>query len=88
MRVLSSEQIQSEICGFVSSLAGQECAPDADLKGLGIDSIAFLEIIIFIEKKLHIPLPLELITSQPVTTVASLTRHLTSLLAERQSADA
>ena len=88
MRLLSSDQIQSEICTFVSSLTGQECTPDADLKGLGIDSIAFLEVVIFIEKKLLIPLPLELITSQPVTTVAALTTHLTALLANRQSTNA
>ena len=72
----------------MSSLVGHECTPDEDLKALGIDSIAFLEVVIFIEKKLQIPLPLELITAQPVTTVTALTTHLTSLLATRESLDA
>lgn len=88
MRALSQQQLESEICSFVTSLTGQPCARDTDLKELGIDSIAFLEVVIFIEKQLSIPLPLELITSRPITTVAALAAHLEFLTPHKQGADA
>jgi acyl carrier protein len=87
MRALSQQQLESEICSFVTSLTGQPCAPDTELKELGVDSIAFLEVVIFVEKKLSIPLPLELITSRPITTVAALVTHLQFLTPEKQGVD-
>lgn len=83
--MLSSQQIQSEICAFLTSLLGKSCEPQDDLRALGVDSIAFLELIIFIEKKLHVPLPLDLITSQPVSTIHALTTQLVSIQSELQS---
>lgn len=88
MRAPSPTQLESDICSFVTTLTGETCAPDSDLKALGVDSIAFLEVVIFIEKKLSIPLPLELITTQPITTVSALAHQLAHLTAPSKGVDA
>lgn len=88
MRVAPLAQLESEICSFVTTLTGEACSPDTDLKSLGVDSIAFLEVVIFIEKSLSIPLPLELITSQPITTVSALAARLQTLTTPTQGVDA
>ena len=79
MSALSKEQAQTEICAFVASLLGRPCAHTDDLRSIGVDSIAFLELVIFVEKRFHVPLPLELITASHVSTVESLASHLVAL---------
>lgn len=74
----ASEHIQNEICLFLGQMIGRPCTMHDDLRALGVDSIALLELVIFIENKFKIPLPLELITSTPMTTVAALIQHLLS----------
>lgn len=82
MSLPPAEQIASEICNFVDSLVGQRCSATDDLRALGVDSIAFLELVIFIEKRFKVPLPLDLITSHALSTPALLTQHLLALTAE------
>lgn len=79
MSAPSEDQIQREICAFIASLLGRPCEPHADLRAIGVDSIAFLELVIFIEKRFKVPLPLELITASHLSTVQSLTAHLVAL---------
>ena len=88
MQAVPPHEIEREICSFVTSLTGRACAPHDDLKAIGIDSIAFLELVIFLEKRLAIPLPLELITAQPITTISGLTVQLASLLPVQRDTNA
>ena len=76
MPQLSEEALKGEICAFITSMVGQPCAPLDDLRELGLDSVGFLEVIIFIEKTLKIPLPLNLLAGQSLSTVEALTRSL------------
>lgn len=73
------QQIETEICSFVASLLGRSCEPQDDLRSIGVDSIAFLEVVIFIEKRFKVPLPLDLITSSHAATVRLLASHLATL---------
>jgi acyl carrier protein len=84
----SYHHLESEICSFISSLIGHPCAPQDDLKSIGVDSIALLEVVIFIEKRLSIPLPLELLTDGPISSVAALTTRLSSLHPQEPSTTA
>lgn len=79
MNSLSADDLRAEICSFLSSMLGREISPRDDLKANGLDSIAFLELVIFIEKRLKIPLPLDLLTAAPLTTVDALIAHLRSI---------
>jgi hypothetical protein len=79
MQPFSEEHLQSELCAFITSMVGRPCAPHDELSALGLDSIGFLEVVIFLERTLHIPLPLELMTSQPLSTVAALATRVTTL---------
>lgn len=79
MQPLSEEHLQSELCAFISSMMGKPCSAHDELHDLGLDSIGFLEVVIFLEKSLQIPLPLDLLTAQPLSTVAALAASLTNL---------
>jgi acyl carrier protein len=79
MNSLSADNLRAEICSFISSMLGTEVASHDNLKAKGLDSIAFLELVIFIEKRLKIPLPLDLLTAAPLTTVDALIAHLRSI---------
>jgi acyl carrier protein len=88
MSNMTTSQIQIDLCSFVTSLTGHRCDPDSDFRALGVDSVAFLEIVIFLEKKLSIPLPLELITATSITTVSGLVAQLEPILSANQSGGA
>lgn len=81
-----TDDVLSELCTFITSLVGQRCLEDSDLRGLGVDSIAFLELVIFIEKRFKVPFPLELITSHSLTTPALVAHHVVALLARNKTA--
>lgn len=57
-------------------MLGEPCSPHDDLRAKGLDSVGFLELVIFIEKQLHIPLPVQIITSTPIPTVEALLARL------------
>jgi acyl carrier protein len=84
----SYHHLESDICSFISSLTGNPCTPKDDLKSIGVDSIAFLEVVIFIEKRLSIPFPLELLTDGPLSSVAALTTRLSALHPQEPSTTA
>jgi len=68
MSTVNTARVEQEIRSFVTAMLGSECGPDSNLKQLGLDSIGFLELVIFIEKRFAIPLPLELIAAgNPIT---------------------
>ncbi len=79
MNSFSADDLRAEICSFLSSVLGRDISPCDELKAKGLDSIAFLELVIFIEKRLKIPLPLDLLTAAPLTTVDALIAHLLSI---------
>ena len=68
----SRAHIQGAICRFLSDMLGQTVTPHDELRAKGLDSVGFLELIIFIEKQFHLPLPLQLLSAAPVTTVEAL----------------
>jgi acyl carrier protein len=59
-------------------MLGQTVTPYEDLRAKGLDSVGFLEVVIFIEKELRIPFPLQLMSGSPITTVEAITEHLTA----------
>jgi acyl carrier protein len=71
--------IQVEICRFLSDMLGQHIAPHDDLRSKGLDSVGFLELIIFLEKQLDIPLPLQLMSGSPVTSVEVLVERIVAI---------
>ena len=72
----SAADLEHDICRFVAEMLGCPCSPHDDLRKLGLDSIAFLELVIFIEKRCQVPLPLELMAAAPLTTVSALVARL------------
>lgn len=72
----SATDLEQDICRFVSEMLGCPCSQHDDLKKLGLDSIGFLELVIFIEKRCQVPLPLELMAAAPLTTVSALVARL------------
>ncbi|MFN4894392.1 MAG: phosphopantetheine-binding protein [Pseudomonadota bacterium] len=72
----SRAHIQGAICRFLSDMLGQPVAPHDELRAKGLESVGFLELVIFIEKQFHLPLPLQLLSSTPVTTVEALVEQL------------
>jgi acyl carrier protein len=79
MAPFDHEHIQIEICRFLSNLAGESVNPSDDLRSKGIDSVALLELVIYIERELKIPFPLDLLTSKPVNTALDLSALLHSM---------
>lgn len=88
MNVQSGERLQDEICRFLSSILGSDVGPCDDLRAKGLDSVAFLELVIFLERSLSIPLPLELVTAAPLTTAQALSERLMAILAQTKGASA
>jgi acyl carrier protein len=84
MTSLSKEYIEAEICRFLSDMLSQPVGPHDELRARGLDSIGFLELIIFIEKQLRIPFPIQLMTATPLTTAQALAERVVVL---SQSAD-
>lgn len=76
MESLSAAALEQDICRFIAEMQGCKCLPSDDLKKLGLDSIAFLELVIFVEKRCRIPLPLELMAAAPLTTVSALVARI------------
>ena len=76
---LTSDAIGKELANFITSLIGAPVSQFDDLTNKGLDSVAFLEVIIFVERKLQIPLPLSLLTSAPLTTIAALSEQIVTL---------
>lgn len=79
MASFNVEHIQDEICRFLSNMAGERIHPSDDLRSKGIDSVALLELVIYIERELKIPFPLELLTSKPITTTLDIASLLHSM---------
>jgi len=76
MKTPSASDLERDICRFVAEMLGCPCSPQDDLRKQGLDSIGFLELVIFIEKRCQVPLPLELMAAAPLTTVSALVARL------------
>lgn len=76
MTTPSRTHLQNEICRFLSDMLGEPCSAHDDLRAKGLDSVGFLELLIFIEKQLAIPFPIHILTSAPVPTVEALIARL------------
>jgi acyl carrier protein len=60
-------------------MLGQTVTPHDELRAKGLDSVGFLELIIFIEKQLLIPFPIQLMTATPLTTAEALAERVLAL---------
>jgi acyl carrier protein len=85
MSTSSAARVEEEIRSFVTGMLGTACGPDADLKGLGLDSIGFLELAIFIEKRFSIPLPLEIIAAGSPITPSRIATLLTAGMQQHEA---
>lgn len=79
------DELCSDICQFLGSMVGSEVRPEDELQSQGVDSIAFLELVIFLERKLSIPLPLDILTTKPLTTARALTEQLDAIVSRHES---
>jgi acyl carrier protein len=74
---------REDVLRFLSQATGQTCTVKDSCADLGVDSVLFLELVIFVEKRFGIPLPLQLLTSHPLTTIQSLLDALEPLLVSK-----
>lgn len=79
MTSFNVEHIKGEICRFLSNMAGESIHATDDLRSKGIDSVGLLELVIYIERELKIPFPLELLNSKPINTALDLASLLHSM---------
>jgi acyl carrier protein len=79
MKNISPPDLQTKMCGFLGDMLSQVVTPDDDLRSKGLDSVGYLELIIFLEKQLDIPLPLQLLSASPITSVADLTKRIVAI---------
>jgi len=57
-----------------------QCPEEARLADLGVDSFALMEIILFVERRYQVSVPLDVLTPENVESVASLSACLHGLL--------
>ena len=72
---VSVEDISSALCVFLQKniLASDvEVTPETELAVIGVDSFSLMELILFIERRFGLVLPLESLTPQNTATVSNL----------------
>ena len=83
-------ELRRELCAFVAenrqpgSAAIDERAP---LSEAGIDSFTLLEILLFLERRYHAKLPLELLTRENTHSIATLADCYLAFLSQRATAN-
>ena len=70
------ERILTDGVSSITSLGTSEIAPDAPLHTLGIDSLGFVELLVFIEKKFNLKLIESGLSKEDFQTIKSLATRI------------
>ncbi len=80
---MTAEEIESRLIQLIATITNRqpsEIAPDKPFHELGIDSLGFVEILVFIEKNLKLQLIASQLDRKDFETVSSLARFVSSKL--------
>ncbi len=87
--VLESEEISKELINFLSSnvlAEGVSVDENITLREIGVDSLALMQAILFLERQYQTTIPLELLTPENTNSVKSLSLCLKNHLLEEPKA--
>ena len=71
----SRQEIQGELCRFMGEsilASGAPPGPDDSLAGLGVDSFSLMEIVLFIERRFGLVLPVGELTPENIASASAL----------------
>ena len=77
--VLDTKQIQEKLINQIASILSVDnktIKPEVPLHTLGVDSLSFVELLVFIEKEFKIKLMESGLQAEDFKTVSSLARHI------------
>lgn len=80
---MTVQEIEKTLIKGIASISNQEpsaVAPDKPFHELGIDSLGFIEILVFIEKTFKLPLIASDLTKKDFETIHSLASYISSRL--------
>lgn len=72
---MNAANVADELCRFLSSevLQGEASVEvDAELTALGVDSFSLMELVLFVERRFGVVLPMERLTPETTRTVRAL----------------
>lgn len=79
----STEEIKDAIIEFLGTqvlVEGVDLQPDTSLSEIGVDSFSLMEIILFLERKFGLVIPLEELTPETISSVTSLAASCSRLM--------
>lgn len=83
--VCGAEEIAVQLCAFLQEnivAVGVVISPTTDLSGIGVDSYALMELILYIERRYGLVLPPESLTPENIATVDTLSKYCAECLSE------
>ena len=80
---MNVQKIENTLINGIASISNQDAsavAPDKPFHELGIDSLGFIEVLVFIEKTFKLPLIASDLTKKDFETIHSLASYINSRL--------
>jgi len=80
---MNVQEIENTLINGIASISNQDVsavAPDKPFHELGIDSLGFIEVLVFIEKTFKLPLIASDLTKKDFETIHSLASYINSRL--------
>lgn len=78
---MTAQEIEKTLINGIASITNQDAstvAPDKPFPELGIDSLGFVEVLVFIEKTFNLPLITSDLTKKDFATIHSLASYISS----------
>lgn len=78
-----ASRIADDLTGFLTAellAPGATVTPESELSELGVDSFALMEIILFVERRYGVVMPMEQLTPDAIRTVGTLSGCLARLV--------
>ena len=88
MQTLSAAEIGTAICEFLESQVlsdGVAVTLETALDTIGVDSFAIVEIVLFLERRFELVLPLESLTPEHIRSVEALTACCLDALSKKDA---
>jgi acyl carrier protein len=83
LTTMNVQEIENTLINGIASISNQDVsavAPDKPFHELGIDSLGFIEVLVFIEKTFKLPLIASDLTKKDFETIHSLASYINSRL--------
>jgi acyl carrier protein len=83
LTTMNVQEIENTLINGIASISNQDAsavAPDKPFHELGIDSLGFIEVLVFIEKTFKLPLIASDLTKKDFETIHSLASYISSRL--------